>query len=109
MDPLWLTHEHLVLPARVVETGAVGLGSLRLVRSRTSVSWPLSSGTAQKMPTLGLLVRASDKPVSKRWRTRSGRSVQGSSDEVAGVPTCSAARSSDSGVVLMRGLQPRAS
>src|SRR4051794_40180844 len=26
MDPFWLTHEHLVVPARVVETGAVGLG-----------------------------------------------------------------------------------
>src|SRR3954468_1627504 len=26
MDPFWLTHEHLVVPARVVETGAGGLG-----------------------------------------------------------------------------------
>src|SRR4051794_37800877 len=77
MDPFWLTHEHLVVPTRVVETGAVGLGlgEARPVENERELAPVVrhgpdnadagrlhrcvrQSGTAQTMPTLGAFIGA---------------------------------------------------
>src|SRR3954468_7846487 len=111
MDSFWLTHEHLVVPAQVVETGAVGLGfaEARAVENERELA-PVVRHRPENADAgrLRLRVRHSGPSPNVGAPGQAAR-FKGRATKLRAPQDVRRAIRSGSGIVLMQRLPPRAS
>ena len=111
MDPFWLTHEHLGVPARAAEAAVVGLGigNARAVENERELA-PVVRHRPENAEAgrLRLRVRQSGPSPNVGAPGQAAR-FKGRATKLRAPQDVRRATRSGSGIVLMQGLPPRAS